>query len=50
MSKLSEFSTCSSFKLILHLMNERQFLKATFEFAAPPTTVISPVTKIYASA
>ena len=46
MSKLSESSTCSSFKCISDLVNGWQLLKATLVSASPPTTVISPVTKI----
>ena len=49
MSKFSAVSTCSSFKCVTHLVNGLQFLKAISVFQSPPTTAISPVTRIYAS-
>ena len=33
----------------MHFVNGAQFLNATFVFASPPTTLLFPVTKIYAS-
>ena len=40
---------CSSFVLVIHLVNGAQFLNATLVFALPLVAVVSPVTRICVS-